>query len=62
MRYCGTFGRISGIFGSINKYNPHMANPIEMGIDKLSSAKPNEIFSTIAPIADAIKPIKYSVK
>ena len=32
------------------------------GIDKLSSAQPKEIFSTIAPIAAAVNPIKNSVE
>jgi len=37
-----------------------MVKHIAMGMDKLSSANPKEIFSTIAPTAAAIIPIKYS--
>lgn len=37
-----------------------MVTPTEMGIVRLSSAKPYEMFSTIAPTNAAIKPIIYS--
>lgn len=37
-----------------------MVNPIESGIERLSSANPKEIFSIIAPTNAAIIPIIYS--
>src|SRR5690606_35356184 len=58
--YLGTFGRINCNSGKNNKYNPHIVKPIEIGIDKLSSAIPKETFSIMAPINAAKIPIKYS--
>ena len=43
-------------------YNNHIANPIEIGITRLSSANPNDTFSIIAPNPVLTIPIIYSEK
>jgi hypothetical protein len=58
--YLGTFGKIYWSSGKNNRYNIHIVNPIDNGMVRLSSAKPNEIFSTIAPTKADIIPIRYS--
>jgi len=58
--YLGTFDKINSDFGRIARYKIHIVNPTENGIERLSSINLEEIFSIMAPINAAAKPIKYS--